>query len=86
MSPCDHRERCGKNVRYGYHSSLKIHQREYCFETVSRSGPNINPPNRNAAVAIAEKGMLCVATNAAANAGAARRNVIASWVFPLGIN
>ena len=74
-----------KNDRYGNHKTRRTLQREYCFEKVSRSGPNINPPKRNAAVTTAEIVAFLVAAYARAKVGAERINVIASWVFPLGI-
>lgn len=63
----------------------KKNQREYCRETVSRSGPNINPPNRKAAPTVADDHTSRVAANVATHAGTVRRKVIASCVRPLGI-
>ena len=59
-------------------------QRVYCFECVSRSGPNIKPPNVKAAVTTSESGKLLVNFHVAAKTGATKRNVIASCVFPEG--
>ncbi len=60
-------------------------QRVYCFECVSKSGPNIKPPNKKAAVTIKASGKLSVSFQVAVKVGATRKNVIASCVFPEGI-
>lgn len=53
---------------------------------MSRSGPNISPPKTKAALKVAEDAMLYVVKYVAANAGTVKINVIASCVFPLGID
>lgn len=84
-SPCDHLERCLKHQRYGAHIDLNMPQRVRCFETVSRSGPNISPPNRKAAATDAESGADLVTAKLPANTGTASRKVTASCVFPDGM-
>jgi hypothetical protein len=51
---------------------------------VSKSGPNIKPPNAKQTVTIKAGGKLLVNFHVAAKTGATKRNVIASCVFPEG--
>src|ERR1044072_8722120 len=83
--PCDQRERCRKTPLYGHQRSLSGPQRVYCFDCMSRSGPNIRPPNSIAAVAAALSHTLPVSPHAAANVGGANTSVTMSCVFPEGI-
>jgi hypothetical protein len=52
---------------------------------VSRSGPNIKPPNKNAPVTSAEIEKSLTKVKVAAKTGAVNKNVMASCVFPDGI-
>src|ERR1044072_6497094 len=83
--PCDQRERCRKTPLYGHHRSRKGPQRVYCFDCMSRSGPNISPPNSIAAVAAALSHTLPVSTHAAASVGGANTSVTMSCVLSEGI-
>ena len=60
-------------------------QRVYWRDCISRSGPNINPPNNIAHVATSANARFPDNPHATAKVGAARINVIASCVFPEGI-
>jgi len=51
---------------------------------VSKSGPNIKPPNAKQTVTTKDNGTLSVIFHVAAKTGATKRNVIASCVFPEG--
>src|SRR5919205_3401991 len=86
MMPCDQRERCRKMTLYGHHRNLRGPQRVYCFDCMSRSGPNISPPNSIATVAAALSHTLPVSPHAAANVGGANTSVTMSCVFPEGIS
>src|ERR1041384_8541977 len=83
--PCDQRERCRKTTLYGHQRNLSGPQRVYCFDCMSRSGPNISPPNSIATVAAALSQTLPVSPHAAANVGGANTSVTMSCVFPEGI-
>src|SRR5213592_2224758 len=65
---------------------LKIPQRVYCFECVSKSGPNIKPPISIATVTTAATAKFSVSFQVTANVGATSRNVMASCVLPEGIS
>src|SRR5262245_56999673 len=86
ISPCDQRERCAKKAWYGYHKNRRIPQRAYWQLIVSRSGPNIKPPNKKEPVTTAEIAVFSVMRHAATETGATNRKVMASCVLPDGIN
>src|SRR5215210_1076522 len=83
--PCDQRDRWRKTTLYGHQRNLSGPQRVYCFDCMSRSGPNISPPNSIATVAAALSHTLPVSPQAAANVGGANTSVTMSCVFPEGI-
>src|SRR5215213_7025706 len=83
--PCDQRDRCLKTTLYGHHRNLSGPQRVYCLDCMSRSGPNISPPNSIATVAAALSHTLPVSPHAAANVGGANTSVTMSCVLPEGI-
>src|SRR4028118_385577 len=60
-------------------------QRVYCRDWISRSGPNISPPNNIAPVATDASSVLPVTPHAATKVGTVSNRVIASCVFPEGI-
>jgi hypothetical protein len=60
-------------------------QRVYCLDCISKSGPNINPPNNIAHTTTHANAKLAVTPHAAANVSGASSKVIASCVFPEGI-
>src|SRR5205085_1981125 len=71
---------------YGNQMKRKMPQRVYWRDCISRSGPNMKPPKSIAPVAKNASASLPVKPQAAAKVGAARIIVIASCVFPEGIN
>src|SRR5215213_7029047 len=83
--PCDQRERWRNAALYGNQRNRNTPQRVYCRDCMSKSGPNISPPNTVAAVAAALSVRLPVNPHAAANVGAASARVTRSCVFPEGI-
>jgi hypothetical protein len=86
MIPCDHLERCRNAARYGSQRKRKTPQRVYWRDCMSRSGPNMKPPNSIAPVARNASASFPVNPHAATKVGAARMIVTASCVFPEGIH
>src|SRR5918998_911868 len=60
MMPCDQRERWRNIALYGHQMKRNTPQRVYCRDCMSRSGPNISPPNSIAPVATLARSTLPV--------------------------
>src|SRR5918911_5492186 len=82
--PCVRRERWRKTTLYGSQRNRSGPQRVYCRDCMSRSGPNMKPPNSVATVTTMASVRLRVSPHATANVGAAKSNVMKSCVFPDG--